>query len=234
MKYAIVDYRISEEELISLENLNISPILCPKSTTVYDAINGHPDIQINILNEKELILNKDIDLNFSKKLLALGFNVHFTHSSLSDKYPYNIILNAVNLGNYFIHKLDCTDKNLLNLNNKKILINTRQGYTKCSTAIVSDNAIITSDKSIIKSIKDTSIDYLYISPGNILLPGLNYGFIGGCCGLLDKNTLAFFGDLSYHPDCKIIIEFLNKHNIKPIYLKKGPLIDRGSLFIINI
>lgn len=233
MKYAIVDYRISEEELISLENLNISPILCPKSTNVYDAINGHPDIQINILNENELILNKDIDLNFSKKLLELGFNVHLTHSSLSDKYPYNISLNAVNLGNYFIHKLDYTDKNLLKFNNKKILVNTRQGYTKCSTAIVSDNAIITSDKSIIKSLKNTSIDYLYISHGNILLPGLDYGFIGGCCGLLDKNTLAFFGDLSYHPDYNIIIEFLNKHKVKPIYLKKGPLIDRGSLFIIN-
>lgn len=234
MKYAIVDYRISEEELISLENLNISPILCPKSTDVYDAINGHPDIQINILNEKDIILNKDIDLNFSKKLVSLGLNVHFTNSSLSDKYPYNIILNAVTLGNYFIHKLDYTDKNLLNFNNKKILINTKQGYTKCSTAIVSDNAIITSDKSIIKSLKNTSIDYLYISPGNILLPGLDYGFIGGCCGLLDKNTLAFFGDLSYHPDYTNIIDFLNKYNIKPVYLKKGPLVDRGSLFIINI
>lgn len=234
MKYAIVDYRISEEELISLENLNISPILCPKSTHVYAAIDGHPDIQINPLSENELILNKDIDLNFSKKLIDLGLNIHFSNSSLNDKYPYNIILNAVNLGNYFIHKLDCTDKNLLNLNKEKFLINTRQGYTKCSTAIVSDNAIITSDKSIIKSIKDTLIDYLYISPGNILLPGLDYGFIGGCCGLLDKNTLAFFGDLSYHPDYNIIIDFLNKYNVKPIYLKKGPLTDRGSLFIINI
>lgn len=234
MKYAIVDYRISEEELISLENLGISPILCPKSTKVYEAINGHPDIQINIINTKELILNKDINLDFSKELIDLGFHVHFTHSPLNDKYPYNIILNAVNLGKYFIHHLDYTDKNLLDFNKEKFLINTKQGYTKCSTAIVSDNAIITSDKSIIKSLQNTNIDYLYISPGSILLPGLDYGFIGGCCGLIDKNTLAFFGDLSYHPDYDIIIKFLSNHNVKPLYLKKGPLIDRGSLFTLNI
>ena len=126
----------------------------------------------------------------------------------------------------------CTDKNLLNLVKSKKLINTNQGYTKCSAAIVSDNAIITSDISIKNALSSTNIDVLLLPPGDILLPGLDYGFIGGTCGLIDKSTLAFFGDLSYYKYGKEVLSFLKKHNVNPLYLRKGPLIDRGSILSI--
>ena len=47
--HAFVDYRITHEELKNLEKLNINPIIVPKTSTVYKAIDGHPDIQLNIL-----------------------------------------------------------------------------------------------------------------------------------------------------------------------------------------
>ncbi|WP_338079495.1 DUF6873 family GME fold protein [Clostridium haemolyticum] len=37
-------------------------------------------------------------------------NVITSDSSLSSKYPQDIILNAVNFSNYFIHYLNYTDK----------------------------------------------------------------------------------------------------------------------------
>ena len=67
---AFIDYRTSNEEINSLKNLNIDVIKVPCNNNLYPAINGHVDIQLNILNSdtKTIILNKDIDNNFKKIL----------------------------------------------------------------------------------------------------------------------------------------------------------------------
>lgn len=234
MKYAFVDYRISYEELISLEKLEISPIIVPKCCDVYDAINGHPDIQLNILDSKQIIVHKNISPKIIDKLKNLNIKIVYSENILTSKYPWDIMLNAVNLDNLFLHNLKYTDKNLLKLVNHKTLINTKQGYTKCSTAIVSNNALITSDKSIVNSLKNYSMDLLYVPYGDIVLPGLDHGFIGGCCGLVSPNKMAFFGDLNCYTQGTKVIKFLEKHNVEPVYLRKGKLIDRGSLMCIDI
>lgn len=234
MKYAIIDYRTSDEERKNLINLNCKPLICPPSTLLYDAICGHPDILLHIISKDTIIVHKDIDKTFVEDLQSLNLNIVFSKNSLQCKYPYDIILNSLNLCNYFIHNLKYTDSNLLNYVKDKKLINVKQGYTKCSTAIVKENAIITSDKTIAEAISKKDIDVLLLPPGDILLPGLNYGFIGGCCGLIDKDTLAFYGDLNHYAYGKEVMEFLEKHHVKPVSLRRGKLIDRGSIFIINI
>ncbi|KGM99606.1 hypothetical protein IRP63_08590 [Clostridium botulinum] len=231
MKKLIVDYRISKKEENSLLKLGYDLLACPSSNKLYYAICGHPDIQIHIIDEKNIIVHKDMPPKFIENLKKLNINVIVSASSLSNKYPQDIVLNAVNFSKYFIHYLNYTDKNLLSeikMLNKK-LINTKQGYTKCSTAIVSDNAIITSDKNIAKSLQNENIDILLLSPGDILLPGLNYGFIGGTCGLIEKDILAFYGSLECYAYGKEVLNFLKKHKVEPIFLSKGKLIDRGSI-----
>lgn len=231
MKNLIVDYRISKTEENSLLKLGYNLLACPSSHKLYYAICGHPDIQIHIIDEKNIIVHKDMSHKFIENLKKLNINVITSDSSLSSKYPQDIILNAVNFSNYFIHYLNYTDKNLLSLiklANKK-LINTKQGYTKCSTAIVNDNAIITSDKNIAKSLQKENIDILLLPPGDIILPGLNYGFIGGACGLIEKNVLAFYGSLECYAYGKEVLSFLKKHKVEPIFLSEGKLIDRGSI-----
>ncbi|KGN03543.1 hypothetical protein Z969_00820 [Clostridium novyi A str. 4570] len=232
MKTLIVDYRISEEEKSSLINLGYKIIACPPSNKLYYAICGHPDILIHIINKKNIIVHKDTPNDFIQLLKTLGMNVILSKNSLDSKYPKDIILNAVNLSNYFVHYLKNTDEVLLNemKKEKKKLINTKQGYTKCSTAIVNDNAIMTSDTTIAKTLKDENIDVLLLPPGDIELPGLDYGFIGGTCGLIENNTLAFYGDLENYIYGKEVLDFLKKHKVEPVFLRKGKLIDRGSIF----
>ena len=65
--YAFADYRITDEEIQNLLKLNIEVIKVPKCTQVYEAINGHPDIQLNILKNNsatQLIVQKDISQSF--------------------------------------------------------------------------------------------------------------------------------------------------------------------------
>lgn len=230
MKYAIVDYRISKEEEDSLKSLNFNLLKVPKSTKVYDAISGHPDIQLHMLDNYNIVVNKDMDNNFIDRLKRLNFNLHFSKDSLDEKYPKDIILNGASFGEYFIHNLNYTDSTLLQMMDNKIKFHVNQGYTKCSTAIVSSSAIITSDPSIVSSLKNTNLNILHIPYGDIILQGMNYGFIGGCCGLLDKNTLGFFGDLNSYAYGKEILDFLSSQNINYLSLRKGKLVDRGSIF----
>jgi hypothetical protein len=232
MHTTIVDYRISKEEYNTLKSLNYNILLCPPHKRLYNAICGHPDIQIALIDFNNVIVHKDMEDSFVEHLLKLNLKVHKSLYSLEETYPQDIILNSLILGDIFIHKLNSTDPKLLELIKDKTLMNVKQGYTKCSTAIVSDKAIITSDQSIIRTLHDTEIDILYVPPGDIELPGITHGFIGGTCGLLDNEHIGFFGDLNYYKYGNEIKDFLRKHRVTPIYLRKGNLIDRGSLFVV--
>ncbi|MBE6063674.1 MAG: hypothetical protein E7207_09035 [Clostridium butyricum] len=233
--HAFVDYRITTEELRNLEKLNINTLLVPKTTAVYEAINGHPDIQLNILknnSSNQIIIQKDISENFKEILNRNHIKYILSKRTLSHTYPGDIILNSLILDKYFIHNLKNTDENLLQSQKSKILINVPQGYSKCSILPVRENALITSDKGIVRSLQEYNFDILLIPPEDILLPSLNYGFIGGVGGMISHDRMAFFGELENYRYGKEIKNFLYKYDVKPISLRKGKLIDRGSLLTI--
>jgi hypothetical protein len=226
---ALVDYRISEEEKYSLENLGFKAFKCPPSSYLYEAVCGHPDMLLNKINDHTVLVHKEIDNYFVELLQRSNINVVFSHNSLESEYPRNVILNAINLQNVFVHNTKYTDLNLMSMVKNKKILNVKQGYTKCSTAIVNERAFITSDTGIASALREEDFDVLFIPPGDILLPGLNYGFIGGSCGLLSSNLLAFYGDLNCYAYGTEVQNFLEKHNVKPVFLRKGKLIDRGSI-----
>jgi len=233
MKAALVDYRISDEEEENLRAFNLEVIVVPPFKLLYEAVCGHPDMLLNIINENTIIVHKDMDINFAQEIEKYNYKILYSDNSLKSKYPFDIILNAVNLKSLFLHNVKYTDKTLLqNVSYKKIK-SVSQGYTKCSAGIISSSAVMTSDKGIAKTLSEENIDVLLLPPGNIILPGLNYGFIGGCCGLLEEGLLAFYGHLDNYIYRREVKEFLKKHNVEPVFLSKGNLIDRGSIFIIN-
>ena len=111
------------------------------------------------------------------------------------------------------------------------VIHTNQGYTKCSVAVVSENAVITADKSIGSACRSFGIDVLTVCEGHVSLPPYDYGFIGGASGIKDDNVY-FCGSLDRHPDGERIKEFSEKHGKAAISLSDGGLQDVGTLFFI--
>ncbi|MDD6795725.1 MAG: hypothetical protein PUE01_10015 [Clostridiaceae bacterium] len=227
-----IDYRCSKEEIKSLEKLSLNPIKVPKCNNLYEAINGHVDIQLHIIDTNHIMVQKDISIDFLNELKINEINYSFSNNNLTSSYPQDIILNAYSNANLFVHNLSYTDKNLLRLQKNKKKIHVKQGYTKCSILPVNENAIITSDKSIYNALTKENMDVLLIPPADILLPSLNYGFIGGTGGLISENKIAFFGELKNYAYGKEVYNFLYKYDIEPVSLRKGKLIDRGSLFIL--
>jgi len=113
---------------------------------------------------------------------------------------------------------------------KKVAV--RQRYARCSTCIVDEHSIITSDHGIAQAAAAHGLDVLEITPGHILLDGFNYGFIGGASFKLAPDKLAFTGALRHHPDQDRIRGFLSKRSIEPVCLGNGPLSDIGSAVLL--
>ncbi|MBQ6389580.1 MAG: hypothetical protein IJH90_08120 [Mogibacterium sp.] len=151
-------------------------------------------------------------------------------SVLSPDYPHDIAYNAACTGRFFIHNLRYTAPELMARATDLGMtpVNVRQGYAKCSIVIVDEDSIITYDQGIASACKDAGIDVLTVEPGHVLLPGYNTGFIGGASGRIG-NTVYFNGDLTAHPDCGRIIEFIEARGLKVKWFSEWPLTDIGSI-----
>jgi len=154
-------------------------------------------------------------------------------TKLSPEYPMDCLYNAVVLKEYVIHKQGVTSPLLLDTiaNEKHGLarqfINVPQGYTKCNVVVVDDTHIITSDEGIVKAVCG-KLECLLISPKQIVLPGFQYGFIGGCSGRVG-NKIIFNGNLKAHSDFKRIKSFIENCGLELVYFEDWPLTDIGSI-----
>ena len=170
---------------------------------------------------------------------------------IGSKYPENIIYNAACTGKYFIHNTKYTDSELLDFASPLEIIDVPQGYTKCSTLIVDEYSIITSDvgiynscygrprstgneaaaedcNSCISGSPAPQLEVLLIEKGHIKLQGFDYGFIGGASGRVG-DTIVFNGDITQHPDHEKIAAFIESRGLKLKYFTEYPLEDIGSI-----
>ncbi len=140
-------------------------------------------------------------------------------------------LNVCILKDKIIARTDICDKNILEFCRKKgmKIINVTQRYVRCSAAVAGENALITTDDSIHKACLKNDIDVLKISCEGISLEGYDNGFIGGCCGFIEKNTLAFCGDITKHIDYDNIKSFLRNYSVYAAVLGGEKLTDIGGI-----
>ena len=108
-----------------------------------------------------------------------------------------------------------------------------QGYSKCPLCIVDQNSFITEDEGIANTLKRHNINVLKISAGDVRLPGLDYGFLGGASGKISKNLLAFTGDIRQHRDYDKIYDFCAERSVELISLSNEELIDIGSIIPVT-
>lgn len=235
-KIAIIDGRISNESIKILEKRNIKVIRTIKCEDVDEGISYHPDIVLNPIDEKTLIVAPNLFQFYYKKLSPFGFDIIKGESYLSNKYPNDILYNLGRINNIAIHNFNWTDLKLKKeLEKREIkLVQVPQGYTKCSLAVIGNNAGITADKIIYEKLKSLGCDMILIEPGHIELPGFNYGFIGGCMGKLSEEEIIISGRLELHPDYERIINFIKKYNKEIIYLSEDKLIDLGTIIVMGI
>ena len=118
------------------------------------------------------------------------------------------------------------------------LVNTTQGYTNCSIAVIDENSAIVTDKGLNKILQKHGIKTLYLDEKlDIKLLNENEysektGFIGGCISRI-KNKIIVFGDLDKIDFQNKIRSFIHERNLEVIEFKGLDVIDYGGLIEVG-
>ncbi len=206
---------------------------------------SHPDCNLLQLDKKTFVCDEDVTpslISYIEKSnivnkLTIGKEiindeqVKVYSEKISSPYPGEAAINVKKLDNCIV----CNTKYISSsvqayaAANDLNLYHCNQGYVGCSSVLVSQSAAITDDDSVYETFRRIGLDCLMLSKGQIKLSGYSYGFIGGCCGFIDRNLIAFNGKLSTHGDADKIKSFLSKYNVSYIELSDEPLTDIGGL-----
>lgn len=231
-KKVIIDNRMRQIEKDKLYDMGYEIIEIQTSEKVYPEISSHADIFA-------CKVGNNIILEPSQNIPKLS-NIIYGKEKISTKYPADIKYNVCIIGKKAIHNLKQTDEILKQelIKNGYELINTTQGYTNCSIAVIDDTSAIVTDKGLFKILEKHGIETLYI-PEQLdikLLKGNEYsekkGFIGGCISKIEDKIIVF-GDLDKIDYTKKIRKFIQRKNRKIIEFKGFDVIDYGGLIEIE-
>ena len=231
-------------DTLRLDRQGIEAIGISKSPFLDAPVAPHADMQVVHLyrdifveasvesckGNQHYMQNSDVSWCKANKLVESGVSVLRGDSMLSPEYPACAAYNVLLFGKLAVFNPKCLDsalkKALISLQYQPVFV--KQGFSRCSVCVVSQNAVITSDTGIAKALRDCGVDVLLIRPGYIELPGYDTGFIGGASFKISNDTVAFTGRLNVHPDCDQILAFLRKHQMRSCILSSKPIFDIGS------
>ena len=234
--FAVTDIRLSEACRHSLQALGFSIVSLPPFPSLDPRIASHPDMLMLPLDDFVFIhetyypiAKRQFDLLFSKGNLIPRRII----TTVGFHYPNDVPLNILATKDSLVARADQMPQDILLYakSSGREIIDTKQGYAKCSTLLLGDTAAITADPSIDRALHSRSIETLRISPGHISLDGYDYGFIGGASGVYEK-TVFFCGNIETHPDAQRIVDFCNAHGYQVVCLSDGPLFDMGTIFFL--
>lgn len=228
--YAAVSYRY-KTVIQSLKSIGLEPLEVPPYNDLTDNYeSSHADMQV-LRIEDTLFLLKNND-KFNEKIRSkTELNVKYTVEFIEQfSYPQCVKLNAAVVDGRIIANMRYIDPIIADSFPGYKQIHVSQGYAKCSSAVVSDRAVITSDESIYQACLSEKIDCLKICEGYISLCERYGGFIGGSCFQLE-DTLFFTGRIEDHPDRDRIRSFCSAHGVRIKSLTNSPLTDVGGVII---
>lgn len=234
MKLVIADNRIDKKCETALESRGFELVKLPSFPCLQEPVSAHPDMLL-FIDKGRIFCHKDYYSSASAELEKLareaGLNVAVTEDDVGAEYPLDVIFNAAQVGERLICRRDTLSDSILSLYPENMIISVKQGYAKCSVCVVSDNAIITADRSIAPAADKCGIDVLLVSPDGVRLDGYDCGFIGGASGN-DGENVYFCGDLDLHPDGKRIKDFCRYHGRGAVSLSDEPIYDYGTLIFL--
>jgi len=226
----IVDKRLSSEAQKELTHYG-EVLLFGTEHITYEAVSCHPDVFICFLNGK-LIVAPNCPDEIIRKFSDNGIQFLTGVKPVGGLYPESALYNATITDNLLIHNLNFTDKSIFENAPDLKHINVNQAYTRCNLLHITENNFITSDRGIEKKIKAHGFNVLYVNPEQIVLPGFNHGFFGGCCGK-HKNCLFINGNLKFIQEEENVRELCHLLKFEIIELTKKPLFDIGSILFIQ-
>ena len=227
----IVDFRMPEQMRVEIRRCGVEVLPSAKLSAVAQPLCGHPDVQICFPAPGCAVCAPEVFCYYETLLQPYGVRVVCGSAKPDRNYPADIAYTVARAGRHAICLPKQTDPVLLGELQRRgaQILAVRQGYAKCNICVVREDAVVTSDAGIAKAARNAGIDVLQILPGQIALPGYDYGFIGGASGLLPDGRVFFCGDITRHSDFLNIDAFCGAHGVDYVFVPETPLIDFGSV-----
>lgn len=226
----LVDAKMSDKVRSSL-SLCGEVISLPKWRGLPEPVSSHPDMLFYPLPNGKILVGGDYYNENRDFFSSLGDLFVLDEKTPSGSYPFDVLFDCLGVKDTLYGKDGFVSDRIKE--NYSFFVPVKQGYARCSVAMLSDSCAVTADRGIAAALKNDGIDVLLIRSGYIELKGYDGGFIGGAGAYLGDGVYGFFGDLYSHPDGKAIAEFADKHKIKAVSLSDDTLSDNGGLLILQ-
>ncbi len=231
---ALIDYRASIDVIKLLENRGLQIIKTIKCSEIDEPVDGHPDMVVHPIDTETLLAAPNVFDYYCEIFKEHGIKVIKGEKYLSKTYPDNIAYNVARIKDFALHNLKYTDE-VLRYHLEKTGVkfeHVNQGYTKCSTVCVGNNAAITSDIAIHNKLNSLNIKNFFIESKHIHLEGYNCGFIGGCLGAIDENTFLITGKLEEVSIRKKLKDFINNEGFDLVEGSDDRPVDLGTVIVL--
>jgi hypothetical protein len=230
MKTVLVDPYLSDECKCSLASLGFDVREIPVWQGLSGSVSSHPDMLMALLPDGALLTGEEYYRENRGFFDSIGVCIVTDAVCPRSPYPLDVRFDALALGDTVYGK-DGSVSEILTGKYKKFT-SVKQGYARCSVAVIRENAVITADRGLEAALLNDGFRVLRIEAGHIALRGFDCGFIGGAGGALGDGRYCFFGDIATHPDGDAMAEFLEENEVTAVMLSGGPLSDHGGLLVI--
>ena len=234
-KYALTDFRVSEKCESGLIKEGFSVIKLPPMKDIPSPIASPTDILIFKI-ENELFLSRKYYEENREALTELPPSIlRLTDNAQGEKYPRDAIFNGLVMGKRLFCKSGSFSPEAIKFAEEKgyKICHTNQGYPACTTLKISENAAISADEGMLRTLSREEIRVLKIENGGVSLPPYEYGFIGGAAGIFG-DSIYFLGDITRHPSSKAILGFIEKNGKRAVSLSDETFLDLGGILFVSI
>lgn len=229
---AIVDRAYYDILRDKLNKFNINSFPSFESRILKGAVKTHPDMSLFKYDEETLIASRESFDYYNEIFKGTKLNIINADEDPHEKYPSDVKFNALRVGDHLICKKDVCAKSIIKRFDDNKIINSSQGYVKCSVIDVGSEYFASDDKYLYEIIKSLGKKCILLDKGFVKIKDYDYGFIGGASGYA-RDKIFLTGKIISEANRIRLEEFAREINKELIYLTEYDIFDIGTLMIME-
>lgn len=147
---AIVDRAYYDILRDKLNKFNINSFPSFESRILKGAVKTHPDMSLFKYDEETLIASRESFDYYNEIFKGTKINIINADEDPHEKYPSDVKFNALRVGDHLICKKDVCAKCIIKRFDEGKIINSSQGYVKCSVIDIGSEYFASDDKYLYK------------------------------------------------------------------------------------
>lgn len=232
VKRVFVSQLLPESIVSELNDMGIRTYKLGRTPNLSSELAYHPDILVNNFRKGRWMCENGADyipFDIPRSLILESECV------LGHVHPHDCLFNNFRMGKALIcgKSADYLIKAYARYDEYRVVY-VQQNYTKCCSIPINQNAVITCDYYVGRTLRMNGYDVLTVKDSDdIGLSGFSNGLLGGCAGMLSDKLLGFTGNLNMYAYGKEIRDFCANYGVDAYSLSSKPMYDYGGILPIT-